>query len=292
MKDTKNAKSKALIVCLVILIIGVLTYGAILLRSAGGSDSGSEDYQRSVENITYEICSTAEALSDLGLPKEIRLPAMDAAISEHYSYTVPEGYIREQAWLGGEWFANAKAFGFYDENGHYCVARSYITREDIDKGDLESIVLDRLQSAEDVKDIQHKYEEYDFGKVLVCSYRAVAEDEPDLHAVEYSWADDDGTICSLEISSESEDFGGAAKKLIATVHRAQNDFSNIDIIEQEKQLEDEEGYESEGEWTGEDPEAFEAEMAEELEKAIAEDAKRAEEGEGEGGSEPDPDYPW
>lgn len=206
---------KALMAILAVLVIAALIYA---VSASHAWNKNSETNQADTE-ITEE---TGESISSV-------LPARDIAISENYSYTVPAGFAVENPELEGSWFSNAKAYGFYADDGSYCRVRSFIAAKT--DGEVRDTVLARLKSAYDVEDIRHDYVETELGKVVVYSFDMVQEGEAAVHAVEYSWADDDGTICSLEVSSESDNLPEIAQSIFETVHRAENDYTNKELLE-------------------------------------------------------------
>jgi len=205
---------KALMAILAVLIIVALIYAANVLHSWHKEDDTTVE---PAETVTTEE------------PDKTILPARDVAISENYSYTVPAGFAVEDPELEGSWFSNAKAYGFYVDDGSYCRVRSYIAAKT--DGEIRDTVLARLKTAYDVEDIHHEYVDTEFGKVVAYSFDMVQEGEPAIHAIEYSWADDDGTICSLEVSSESDNLPETAKSIFATVHRSENDYTNKELLD-------------------------------------------------------------
>ena len=206
---------KALMAILAVLIIAALIYAVNTLHSW---DKHKEAEQTETETI-----------EEAGEFAGIVLPARDITISENYSYAVPAGFAVEEPDLEGSWFSNAKAYGFYTDDGTYYRVRSYIAAAP--EGEIRDIVLDRLKAAYDVEDIRHEYMDMDFGSVVSYSFDMVQEGEPTVHAIEYSWADDDGVICSIEVSSESDALPKTAQLILDTVHRSENDYTNSELLE-------------------------------------------------------------
>lgn len=193
---------KALMAILAVLIIAALIFAANVFY-AWNKDSEADLAET---EITEEADETVSSV----------LPSRDITISENYSYVVPSGFAVEDSELEGSWFSNAKAYGFYTDDGNYCRVRSYIAAKT--DGEIRDTVLARLKTAYDVEDIRHEYMDTDFGKVAVYSFDMVQEGEPLVHAIEYSWADDDGTICSLEVSSESDNLQETAQLFFASAN--------------------------------------------------------------------------
>ena len=229
---------KVLMGCLAVLIIAALIYGFSVL-DAHKEDKALE-YQKSVNTVKAGITSGSREMSDYSLSREVFMPEKEVVISQNYSYVVPAGYFSEYPYLGGEWFVNAQAFSFYNGSGDWYLARSYITRADVGSKDFETIVLDRIKDANDVKNISYDYENFEIGKVLACKYEIFESGEPDVFAVEYSWEDDDGTVCSLEISSDAGDYEETARQVMASVHRAGNAMTNEELVARDKALYEEE----------------------------------------------------
>ena len=206
---------KALMAILAVIIIAAFIYAANVFHTWNKDSETDRTETETTEDAEKTVSSV--------------LPARDITISENYSYTVPAGFAVEEPELEGSWFSNAKAYGFYTDDGSYCRVRSYIAAKT--DGEIRDTVLARLKTAYDVEDIRHEYMDTDLGKVVVYSFDMVQEGEPIVHAVEYSWADDDGTICSLEVSSESDNLQEIARSIFATVHRAENDYTNKELLE-------------------------------------------------------------
>ena len=209
---------KTLMAILAVLVIAALIYAANVFHTW----NRDHEADKTETEITEEAAETDETASSV-------LPARDVAISENYSYTVPAGFAVEDPELEGSWFSNAKAYGFYVDDGSYCRVRSYIAAKT--DGEIRDAVLARLKTAYDVEDIHHEYVDTEFGKVVAYSFDMVQEGEPAIHAIEYSWADDDGTICSLEVSSESDNLPETAQSIFATVHRSENDYTNKELLD-------------------------------------------------------------
>ena len=225
---------KALLACFLALLIIALIYARSVIHSEDDSFKEGADHQRGINSVCSAIEYGAYQVGYYSLSREVVLPSKELAISGGYSVTVPEGYYVESADLGGEWFANAQAFSFYNKTGDWYFVRTYITQADIDSKDLETIVLERLKDANDVRNIRYDYEDFEIGRVLACRYEIIAEGEPDVFAVEYSWADDDGTICSIEVSTEAGNYEETAKAVMDSVHRTNNAYSNDELIENDK----------------------------------------------------------
>jgi len=152
--------------------------------------------------------------------------ARDVAISENYSYTLPAGSVREEAYVGGA-FANARAYCFLNESEDYCVVRSYITDKRSD--DLREEIASMTEPVVDIVNVQYENESFDFGDVLICSYETVSSDDKKIRVMMYSWYDD-SAICFLEVSSAYDSLEGTAQSLIATVHKSHNSISNADLL--------------------------------------------------------------
>lgn len=197
---------KATIACFLAFLLCVCIYGLTRVPSRSEEEPAAE---------TTEDAATV-------------LPARDVTISENYSYTVPAGFAVEKTDLEGSWFSNAKAYGFYADDGKYYLVRSYIAAKT--DGEIRDAVLSRLKTAYDVEDIRHEYIDMDFGRVVAYSFEIVADGQTDIHAVEYSWADDDGSICSIEVSSESDYLMDTAQTILTTVHRSENDYTNEELL--------------------------------------------------------------
>lgn len=242
---------KVLMGCLIVLIIAALIYGFSVL-DAHKEDKALE-YQKSVNTVSAGIVSGSREMGDYSLSREVFMPEKDVVISQNYSYVVPAGYFSEYPYLGGEWFVNAQAFSFYNGSGDWYQARTYITRADVGSKDFETIVLDRIKDADDVKNISYDYEDFEIGKVLACKYEIFQSGEPDVFAVEYSWEDDDGTVCSLEISTESGDYEETARQVMTSVHRAGNAMTNEELVAREKALYEEEYDEDMDDYDYDDP---------------------------------------
>lgn len=205
---------KVLMAILAVLILAALIYAANTLHSWNKSNEAEQPETEAVEE-TDESAGTV-------------MPARDVPISENYSYIVPAGFVVEEPDLEGSWFSNAKAYGFYINDGVYCQVRSYIAAAP--DREIKDAVLARLKAAYDVEDIRHEYIDTNFGRVVAYSFDIVYEQEPIIHAIEYSWADDDGVICSLEVSSESDALPNTAQTILSTVHRAENDYTNSELL--------------------------------------------------------------
>lgn len=225
---------KALMACFFALVVIALVYASSVAHSRDDSFKEGTDYQRSIDSITSAIEYGAYYVSDYSLSRGVVLPSKEAVISGNYSFTVPAGYYVESPYLDGEWFANAQAFSFYNSSGDWFLVRTYITQADIDSKDLETIVLERIKDANDVRNIRYDYEDFGIGRVLVCRYEIIEKDEPEIFAVEYSWADDDGTICSVEVSTEAGEYEETANAVMSTIHRSNNAFSNDELVERDR----------------------------------------------------------
>ncbi len=225
---------KALMACFFILLVIAGTFAARTLHAWNTPFRETAEYQRTIERVRDGIEYGSYYVSDYSLSHEVVLPSKEAVISGNYSFTVPAGYYVESPYLDGEWFANAQAFSFYNSAGDWFLVRTYITQADIDSKDLETIVLERIKDANDVRNIRYDYEDFDIGRVLVCRYEIIEQDEPEIFAVEYSWADDDGTICSIEVSTEAGEYEVTANAVINTVHRSNNAFSNDELVERDR----------------------------------------------------------
>ena len=223
---------KALMACFVALILVAVFYAAHYREVPFDQTA---DYQKGIERIKNGIEYGAYFTYDYTMSREVALPSKDVVISGNYSFTVPAGYYVEPPYLDGEWYANAQAFSFYNWAEDWYLVRTYITQADKDSKSLELIVLERIKAAEDVQNISYDYEDFGIGKVLVCKYEILYENEFDAFAVEYSWADDDGTVCSLEVSTEAGDYEETAKAVMNTVHRSNNAFSNDELVERDRE---------------------------------------------------------
>lgn len=224
---------KALLACFVVLLAAFLIYGINVLREWSTSYYDTAEYQKIVDETKYSVIRGAEEVADIDISREAVLPEKEAAISENYSFTVPAGYFEEQSFTYGSMFMNMQSYGFYNEAGDYFVVRSYITKDGIEGSDMETVVLDRIRDAVDVRNVRYDYEDFEYGKLIALRYEAVAVGEPTVFAVEYSWQDDDGTVCSLDISSESGEYEETAERILSSVHRSQNGFTNSELISRE-----------------------------------------------------------
>ena len=234
---------KVLMACFVILLASACVYLVSVLHSWNAPYKETAEYQRAVESIKDAIEYGSYYTGEYAYSRVEILPEKEVAISENYSYIVPAGYYIEYPYMDGEWFVNAQAYSFYNGSGDWYLARTYITKLDIDSKDLETIVLERLKDAYDVRNIRYEYADFDIGRVLVCRYEIVESGEPDVFAVEYSWADDDGTICSLEISTIAGDYEETAWRVMDSVHRSRNAFTNDELVERDiARWEEEEDY--------------------------------------------------
>ena len=227
---------KVLMACFAALLAVAVIYGVNVLRDWSTSYYETAEYQKTVDDIKYCVIEGAGEVRDIDLSRVMVLPQKEVVISGNYSFTVPAGYFEEPVFTYGEFFMNMQAYGFYNAAGDYFLVRSYITREGVPGSDMQTVVLDRLKDAEDVRNIRVDSGEFEFGRLITCRYEAYAKDEPDIFAVEYSWQDDDGTICSLDISSESGDYEETEGKILESVHRSGNGLSNDELIARDKEL--------------------------------------------------------
>lgn len=227
---------KTLAACFAVLLVAASIYGINVLRDWSTAYYETAEYQKSVDTIKYGVIDAADTVTDADLTRNVVFPEKEVVISENYSFTVPAGYFNEYSYGYGGMFMNMQSFGFYNDAGDYYVVRSYITKEGIEDKDLKGVVIARLADATDVKNVRYDYEDFEYGPLIACRYEAAEEEEPDIYAVEYSWQDDDGTICSLDISAESGDYEETAKRILSSVRRSRNGFTNDELIEREKEL--------------------------------------------------------
>lgn len=241
---------KALAACFAVLLVAASIYGINVLRDWSTSYYETAEYQKSVDTIKYGVINAADTVTDADLTRNAVFPEKEVVISENYSFTVPAGYFDEYNYGYGGMFMNMQSFGFYNDAGDYYVVRSYITREGIEEKDLKDVVIARFKDAEDVRNIRCDYKDFDYGPLIDCRYEAFEEGELDIYAVEYSWQDDDGTICSLDISTYAGDYEDTAKRILSSVRRSRDGFTNDELIEREKELYNEGYY---GDYDPDDP---------------------------------------
>lgn len=227
---------KILMACFVVLLATALIYGINVLRDWSTSYYETAEYQKAVDDIKYNLIKGAEDVRNVNLSREIVLPEKEVVISENYSFIVPAGYFDEYTFSYGKLFMNMQAHGFYNSNGDYFVVSSYITKEGITDKDLQTVVMDRLKEASDVRNIKYEQETFEYGELVVLRYEAFKSGEPSIFAAEYSWQDDDGTVCSLDISSDTGNVEETAKQVLSSVHRAKNGLTNDEMIAREKEL--------------------------------------------------------
>ena len=201
---------KALMACFVILLIAALLYACNSLGSGSSDDSGSAERRYADNEISDRIAA-----------------GRNVAISENYSYTLPAGSIKEKPGLGAA-YANAQAYSFTNDADEICVVRSYITHNDT--GDLKSSVQSRMSKVVDITNVSYEYVECGLGTVLLCRFDSVDADDKAIHVMQYSWEDGDLAICSLDVSSASDDLEPTAQALLDTVHESDNDISNKDLL--------------------------------------------------------------
>lgn len=227
---------KLLMACFVVLLAAASIYGINVLRDWSTSYYKTAEYQKSVDDIKYSVIKGADDARNINLSREIVMPEKEVVISENYAFTVPAGYFDEYTFAYGELFMNMQAHGFYNSNGDYFVVSSYITKEGIADKDLQTVVMDRLKEANDVRNIRYEQKTFEYGELVVLRYEAFKSGEPSIFASEYSWKDDDGTICSLDISSDTGDIEETAKYILSSVHRTKSGLSNDELIVREKEL--------------------------------------------------------
>ena len=225
---------KALMACFAALLLVACIYWVHLMHVWDEPYVKGAEHQKSIDQIKSAIEDGSVYVSDYILSREVILPSKDVVISGNYSYTVPAGYYSELAYFEGARFVNAQAYSFYNWEGDWYLVRTYITKENIDSKDLETIVDDRIKEALDVRNIHYDYETFECGRVLACKYEILENDEFVAFAVEYSWADDDGTVCSLEVSSSAGDYEETAKQVMSTVHRSNNAYTNDELVARDK----------------------------------------------------------
>ena len=227
---------KALVACFAVLLVATSIYGINVLRDWSTSYYETAEYQKSVDNIKYGVINAADTVTDADLTRNAVFPEKKVVISANYSFTVPAGYFNEDNYSYGGMFMNMQSFGFYNDAGDYYVVRSYITKEGIEDKDLKDAVMARFSDALDVRNVRYDYEDFEYGPLIACRYEAFEEGEPDIFAVEYSWQDDDGTICSLDIATMAGDYEETAKRILSSVRRSRNGFTNDELIKREKEL--------------------------------------------------------
>ena len=227
---------KVLMACLAVLIVAAAIYGINVLRDWSTSYYETAEYQKAVDDIKYSVISGMEDVRNVDFSREIVLPEKEVVISENYSFIVPAGYFDEYTFTYSELFMNMQSYGFYNSDGDYFVVSSYITQEGIADKDMKTVVMDRLTDAYDVRNIRYDHEDFEYGELIALRYEAFETGEPSIYAVEYSWQDDDGTICSLDISTDTGNVEETAKRILSSVHRSKSGLTNDEMIARETEM--------------------------------------------------------
>ena len=204
---------KALMACFVILLI------AILVHACDAPDAGksvSEEKEDTAKR-SYVSSETSESIAK----------KRDIVISENYSYTLPAGSTREKSGLG-EAYVNAQEYSFLNDSEELCVVRSYMTRNT--EGDLRATVQDRIGRIVDITNVSYEEVSCGIGTVLLCRGETVDAEDNRINVMEYSWEDGDLAICSLQVSSPSDELETTAQALLDTVRRSDNNISNREML--------------------------------------------------------------
>lgn len=160
----------------------------------------------------------------------------DIAVSEHYSYKLPLEAVKEET-DPESGFVNDQKYSFVDDRGKNCVARSYITANEM--GDLAVVMKLRLGRSLDLLEGSYEKQEFDFGDAVVGIYDVEDGEGGTSRVYHYIWRDEDSAICTLEISSsdyatdsskDQKNFIKTAKGLVNTVHSAENNVSNAETL--------------------------------------------------------------
>lgn len=208
---------KALMACLMVLVIVGLIYAANVFHSWSRDRAAEKQAAETVEQ-TEEDTAEAEMSEEID-----KTPANDDVIalkdyvniSPHYYYHLPDNV--KAVWSPDDMYVGNETFCDFLYEGEQYTARSYIL--DYADEDLADTIKRELSYFDDTEIIDDEYIDGKYGEILKVRFETSDEEGIRLVVTGFYWYESSPLICCLEVASEEWHDGTAEDMIKDSVYR-------------------------------------------------------------------------